>query len=47
MSNKNIEIMKKVIEEKNKKSAEQGVVSRLGLKAGDSKKPFIKNQKSK
>ncbi|MGE5631030.1 MAG: hypothetical protein ACM3TR_08040 [Caulobacteraceae bacterium] len=45
MTDKNIEMMKKIIEEKRKKSAEQGAVSRNGFNT-DSRKPFKRNKKS-
>lgn len=45
MSEKNMELMKKIIEEKKKKSAEQGELSRINLNLGDSKKPFKKSKK--
>ena len=45
MTNKNIEMMKKIIEDKKKKSAEQGVISRTSLNITDSRKPFKKNKK--
>lgn len=45
MSNKNIEAMKKIIEEKKKKSAEQGGIPRADMNIGEVRKAF-KNKKS-
>jgi len=45
MSDKNIEMMKKIIEEKRKKSSEQGNVSRTSVSIGKSSKALKRNKK--
>ena len=45
MTNKNIEAMKKVIEEKKKKSAEQGGIPRANADITEIRNSFKKNKK--
>lgn len=45
MTTKSMEMMKKIIEEKKKKSAEQGQISRPSLNIGSSRKAFKKNKR--
>jgi hypothetical protein len=45
MSDKNIELMKKIIEEKQKESSKQGSNKRANKSIGSSKKAFKKNKK--
>lgn len=45
MSNKNIEMMKKIIEEKKKKSAEQGVIPRADMNITEIRKSFRKSKR--
>lgn len=46
MSNKNIEAMKKIIEEKKKKSAEQSGILRANTKIGEQRKAARSNKKT-
>jgi hypothetical protein len=45
MSNKNIEMMKKIIEEKKKKSSEQGGIPRANMDITEIRNSFKKNKK--
>lgn len=45
MSDKNIEIMKKIIEEKKKKSAEQGGIPRANTNIADIRSGFKKSKR--
>lgn len=45
MTNKNIEAMKKVIEEKKRKSAEQGGIPRANMNIAEVRSGFKKNKK--
>ena len=46
MSDKNIEIMKKIIEQKRKKSSEQGTIPRASATIGETRKALKRNKKS-
>jgi len=46
MSEENIEMMKKIIEEKRKKSSEQGIIPKAVKTIGKSRKALKRNKKS-
>lgn len=46
MSEKNIEMMKKIIEEKKKKSSEQGSIPKANMMIGQTRKAIKRNKKS-
>jgi len=47
VSNKNIEMMKKIIEEKKKKSSEQGMIPRGNMNIVEIRNSFKSNKRSK